>query len=128
MLWKHSTMTHKLSLKQNTTSLSASSSIRSYNQTFPMSTVRIQVSACALSSTLNHIRYRPNYVVSTSRFNNQFSFRVSMSSVPPSEPLEIAVKASITSPNKLGDCKKLNYSLFYLVSALSFFFILFDCD
>ncbi|KAL5076882.1 hypothetical protein RYX36_015866 [Vicia faba] len=72
-----------------------------------MSTVRIQVSACALSATVNHLRYRPNYVVSTSRFNDRFTFRplrVSMSSVPPSEPLEIAVKASLTTPNKLGDC------------------------
>ncbi|NP_001296625.1 glutathione S-transferase DHAR3, chloroplastic [Cicer arietinum] len=72
-----------------------------------MSTVRIQVSACALSATVNHLRYRPNYVVSTSHFNNHFSFkplRVSMSSVPPSEPLEVVVKASITTPNKIGDC------------------------
>ena len=28
-----------------------------------------------------------------------------MSSVPPSEPFEVAVKASLTTPNKIGDCK-----------------------
>ncbi|PNX75228.1 glutathione S-transferase chloroplastic-like, partial [Trifolium pratense] len=73
-----------------------------------MSTVRIQVSACALSATVNNLRYRPNYAVSTSIFkNNRFNIRplrVSMSSVPPSEPFEVAVKASLTTPNKLGDC------------------------
>nr|AFK45329.1 unknown [Medicago truncatula] len=72
-----------------------------------MSTVRIQVSACALSATVIHLRYRPNYAVSTSSFNNHFSIKplkVSMSSAPPSEPLEVAVKASLTTPNKIGDC------------------------
>ncbi|KAK2441870.1 Glutathione S-transferase dhar3, chloroplastic [Trifolium repens] len=71
-------------------------------------TVRIQVSACALSATVNNLRYRSNYAVSTNSFkNNRFSIkplRVSMSSVPPSEPFEVAVKASLTTPNKLGDC------------------------
>ncbi|KAJ1387094.1 Thioredoxin-like superfamily [Sesbania bispinosa] len=73
-----------------------------------MSTTRIQVSACALSATVSNLRLRPNAVFST---NSGFSFRplrkplrVSMSSVPPSEPFEIAVKASITTPNRLGDC------------------------
>ncbi|RDX57856.1 Glutathione S-transferase DHAR3, chloroplastic, partial [Mucuna pruriens] len=70
-----------------------------------MSTVRVQVSACALSATVN--RLRPNAVVS---FNNHFGFRplrkkpliVSMSSVPPSQPFEVAVKASVTTPNRIG--------------------------
>lgn len=81
-----------------------------------MSTARIQVSACAVSATVNHLRLRPNGIVSGSCFNNHFnskkplrikkplSLRVSMSSVPPSEPFEIAVKASVTTPNRLGDC------------------------
>jgi hypothetical protein len=97
----------------------------------PMSTtVRIQVSACALSATVNNLRYRSNYAVSTNSFkNNRFSIkplRVSMSSVPPSEPFEVAVKASLTTPNKLGDCKKTHpFHFFFLIfSVLSFFFVL----
>ncbi|KAK7387393.1 hypothetical protein VNO78_28160 [Psophocarpus tetragonolobus] len=57
--------------------------------TMAMSSVRVQVSACALFT--NHFRKKPLRVVS-------------MSSVPPSQPFEIAVKASITTSNRLGDC------------------------
>ncbi|XP_020225060.1 glutathione S-transferase DHAR3, chloroplastic [Cajanus cajan] len=72
-----------------------------------MSTVRVQVSACALTATVNHLRLRPNAVVS---FPNNFALRkkplrvLSMSSLPPSQPFEVAVKASVTTPNRLGDC------------------------
>ncbi|TKY47401.1 Glutathione S-transferase DHAR3 [Spatholobus suberectus] len=74
-----------------------------------MSTARFQASACALSATVNHLRLRPNAVVS---FTNHFGLRplrkkplrVSMSSAPPSQPFEVAVKASVTTPNRIGDC------------------------
>ncbi|MED6159857.1 Glutathione S-transferase dhar3, chloroplastic [Stylosanthes scabra] len=71
-----------------------------------MSTVRIQAPACALYSTFNHLLHRPNSVVSVTRnAKNSGALRVvSMSSSPPSAPFEICVKASVTTPNKLGDC------------------------
>ncbi|KAK7379239.1 hypothetical protein VNO80_04694 [Phaseolus coccineus] len=70
-----------------------------------MSTARVQVSACALSTAVNHLRLRPNAVVSfTNHFRRKSLSVVSMSSVPPSQPFEIAVKASVTTPNRLGDC------------------------
>ncbi|KAK7285265.1 hypothetical protein RJT34_20030 [Clitoria ternatea] len=64
-----------------------------------MSSARVQVSACAFSATVNRLRSRPNVVVPFRK-----SLRVSMSSVPPSQPLEVIVKASVTTPNRLGDC------------------------
>ncbi|XP_057431007.1 glutathione S-transferase DHAR3, chloroplastic [Lotus japonicus] len=69
-----------------------------------MSTARVHVSA--LSATVNHLRLRPTTAVSPNCFNthSRKPLRVSMSSVPPSEPVEIAVKASLTTPNTLGDC------------------------
>ncbi|KAG4989680.1 hypothetical protein JHK82_031997 [Glycine max] len=67
-----------------------------------MSTVRVQVSACVFSATVNNLCLRQNAVVS---FRKKKLLRlVSMSSVPPSQPFEIAVKASVTTPNRLGDC------------------------
>ncbi|WVZ06316.1 hypothetical protein V8G54_019662 [Vigna mungo] len=70
-----------------------------------MSTARVQVSACALSAAVNNRRLRPTAVVSfTNHFRKKSLRVVSMSSVPPSQPFEIAVKASVTTPNRLGDC------------------------
>ncbi|XP_047164689.1 glutathione S-transferase DHAR3, chloroplastic-like [Vigna umbellata] len=70
-----------------------------------MSTARVQVSACALSAAVNNLRLRPTAVVSfTNHFRKKSLRVVSMSSVPPSQPFEVAVKASVTTPNRLGDC------------------------
>ena len=78
-----------------------------------MSSARIQPTACALSSTIkHHLRPLRNAVVFTattrSGTNTKKPLSVSMSASAPPNPLEICVKASITAPNKLGDCKKLN--------------------
>ncbi|KAE9598802.1 hypothetical protein Lal_00022606 [Lupinus albus] len=71
----------------------------------------IQASSCAISTTINHLLLRSNAVVSTNTFISRPlrtkklpTLRVSMSSTPPTQPLEIIVKSSITTPNKLGDC------------------------
>ncbi|XP_062150762.1 glutathione S-transferase DHAR3, chloroplastic [Alnus glutinosa] len=80
-----------------------------------MSTVKIQPTACALSSTVRHIgffnlRLPRDGVVSSKSFNQSRRYgtrralAVSMSSASQSNPLEVCVKASITTPNKLGDC------------------------
>lgn len=82
----------------------------------PMSTVKIQPTACALSSTVRHIgffnlRLPRDGVVSSKSFNqsrrygNRRALAVSMSSASQSNPLEVCVKASTTTPNKLGDCE-----------------------
>ncbi|KAH1226474.1 Glutathione S-transferase DHAR3, chloroplastic [Glycine max] len=95
MLWKRCIVPRKHRGNQkhnNATSSSASA----------MSTVRVQVSACVFSATVNNLCLRQNAVVS---FRKKKLLRlVSMSSVPPSQPFEIAVKASVTTPNRLGDC------------------------
>jgi len=81
-----------------------------------MSTVKIQPTACALSSTVRHIgffnlRLPRDGVVSSKSFNQSRRYgtrralAVSMSSASQSNPLEVCVKASITTPNKLGDCE-----------------------
>ncbi|KAM6546255.1 hypothetical protein CsatB_026991 [Cannabis sativa] len=75
-----------------------------------MSSARLQPTACAmLSSTIKHHCLRPvrNGVVfsttsSCHRTNRPLS--ISMSASAPPTPLEICVKASLTVPNKLGDC------------------------
>ncbi|KDP33171.1 hypothetical protein JCGZ_13436 [Jatropha curcas] len=79
-----------------------------------MSTARIQPTAvaaasaaCALSSTVKHhlgftLRLpRNNAVFRRQRIRRNHSV-IAMSAV--SEPLEVCVKASVTAPNKLGDC------------------------
>ncbi|PON42798.1 S-crystallin [Parasponia andersonii] len=78
-----------------------------------MSTARIQPTASALSSTIkHHLRPLRNGVVFTTsprhltRHGTKRALSVSMSasaSAPPN-PFEICVKASVTVPNKLGDC------------------------
>ncbi|XP_019459154.1 PREDICTED: glutathione S-transferase DHAR3, chloroplastic-like [Lupinus angustifolius] len=71
-----------------------------------MFTVRIQSTA-----TVMHLRLHQNAVVSSNYFfnhsrpvRNMKPIRVSMSSLPPSDPFEICVKASVTTPNRIGDC------------------------
>ncbi|XP_028769868.1 glutathione S-transferase DHAR3, chloroplastic [Neltuma alba] len=74
-----------------------------------MSTARIQPTACALSSTIKqHLRPHPSLCFNScairGRGTLRRTLRVSMSSAPSSSPLEICVKASVTTPSKLGDC------------------------
>ncbi|KAF7831092.1 glutathione S-transferase DHAR3, chloroplastic-like [Senna tora] len=78
-----------------------------------MSSARIQPTACAVSSAIKHLRLRPNPSLSSLCFHHfairgrgslRRTLRVSMSSAQSSSPLEICVKASVTTPDKLGDC------------------------
>ncbi|KAG6720505.1 glutathione S-transferase DHAR3, chloroplastic-like [Carya illinoinensis] len=81
-----------------------------------MSTAKIQPTTCSFSSTVRHVgvfnlRLSRSAHVSSNGFNNHVgphgirrALTVSMSSAPSSNPLEICVKASVTAPNKLGDC------------------------
>ncbi|KAI4299588.1 hypothetical protein L6164_033033 [Bauhinia variegata] len=80
-----------------------------------MSTAGFQPTAWAVSSTIKHLganlRLHHNAVIPSNCFNHfrhrripSRSLRVSMSLAPSSSPLEICVKASVTIPNKLGDC------------------------
>ncbi|KAG2710789.1 hypothetical protein I3760_04G045700 [Carya illinoinensis] len=80
-----------------------------------MSTARIQPTACSLSSTVRHLgffnlRLPRSAAVSFNSFDRvrRYGIRkaltVSMSTASSSDPLEILVKASVTTPNKLGDC------------------------
>ncbi|KAK9272638.1 hypothetical protein L1049_003014 [Liquidambar formosana] len=77
-----------------------------------MSTAKMQPTAAALSSTIKHLgcnfpfpnnhsifRIHSNHLRCNGRRRN---FSVMMSAV--SSPLEVCVKASVTTPNRLGDC------------------------
>ncbi|KAL8142107.1 hypothetical protein V2J09_015139 [Rumex salicifolius] len=71
-----------------------------------MSTLKLTPSASALSSTFKRLHFNPLPVASAPSFyrrSTRRTFTVSMSSAV-SNPLEICVKASPTTPNKLGDC------------------------
>lgn len=68
-----------------------------------------------MSTTIRHLgffnlRLPQNCAVSTNNFNQlrrrgaRRAFTVSMSTASPSNPLEVYAKASVTIPNKLGDC------------------------
>ncbi|KAI5559382.1 hypothetical protein BDE02_17G106000 [Populus trichocarpa] len=78
-----------------------------------MSTARIQptvTAACVLSSTIKHhfgltsLRLPTNHSAAFRRQRIKRNLTVSMSATSVSEPLEICVKASLTVPDKLGDC------------------------
>lgn len=98
---------HVLRHKQGTNSIESQT----------MSTAKIQPTTCSFSSTVRHVgvfnlRLSRSAHVSSNGFNNHVgphgirrALTVSMSSAPSSNPLEICVKASVTAPNKLGDCK-----------------------
>ncbi|KAK7276246.1 hypothetical protein RIF29_17383 [Crotalaria pallida] len=58
-------------------------------------------------ATVMHLPLHQNGVVSSNHFSpvrNMKPLRVSMSSVPPSHPFQVCVKASVTTSNRLGDC------------------------
>ncbi|OMO55487.1 hypothetical protein CCACVL1_27221 [Corchorus capsularis] len=67
--------------------------------------------ASALSSSLKHhlafgLRFPQNHALcrcNAARLTTSRSFTVAMAATPTS-PLEVCVKASVTTPNKLGDC------------------------
>ncbi|GMH26290.1 hypothetical protein Nepgr_028133 [Nepenthes gracilis] len=77
-----------------------------------MSTVEITRAACALSSTIKHLSCNRRFHRKRTFIPHNFSdfrrpgrirtFTVCMSSA--SNPLEVCVKASVSTPNKLGDC------------------------
>ncbi|KAL7230530.1 hypothetical protein ACSBR2_008909 [Camellia fascicularis] len=81
-----------------------------------MSTLKIHPSASALSTTIKHLTgtlqfsrtctFPPNGLAHSRRTAHALrikrSLTVSSSSV--SDPLEVCVKASLTTPNRLGDC------------------------
>ncbi|XP_073525586.1 uncharacterized protein [Phyllobates terribilis] len=72
-----------------------------------MSALKLTPSASALSSTfIKRLHFQSLPVVSAPFFHRRATrktFSVSMSSAV-SKPFEICVKASVTAPNKLGDC------------------------
>lgn len=80
-----------------------------------MSTARIQPTASVLSSTIKHhlvpnLHPPSNSVVLASvprRFGFRRAITVEMSSSSAPKPLEALAKASVTVPNKLGDCKSI---------------------
>ncbi|XP_027077559.2 glutathione S-transferase DHAR3, chloroplastic-like [Coffea arabica] len=81
-----------------------------------MSTAKITPSATALSTTLkhltcnlnlqNHARVRTLFTGAAypTRTLRRTGVTVSLSAAAATEPLEVCVKASVTTPNKLGDC------------------------
>ncbi|CAK7344051.1 unnamed protein product [Dovyalis caffra] len=78
-----------------------------------MSTARIQPTvsaACVLSSTIKHhfgsttLRLPTNDAAAFRRQRIKRNLTVSMASASVTNPLEICVKASVTVPDKLGDC------------------------
>ena len=83
-----------------------------------MATARIHPNASALSSTIKHhlvpnLRPPTNGVVFAvgpsrlRRFGTRRAFTVAMSSSSAPKRLEALVKASVTFPDKLGDCKSI---------------------
>ncbi|KAH7860100.1 hypothetical protein Vadar_009333 [Vaccinium darrowii] len=73
-----------------------------------MSTARINPSASALSTTIKHLtvklQFPPPKVLVLSRQNRRRTLTVSSMAGAVSDPLEVCVKASVTTPNRLGDC------------------------
>ncbi|GAV76714.1 GST_N_3 domain-containing protein [Cephalotus follicularis] len=82
-----------------------------------MSTARIQANtASAISSTIKHLGFNLRCPINSKntkqkiprrRTSNTLTLAMSTSSSPSSSvpsPLEVCVKASVTSPNNLGDC------------------------
>lgn len=76
-----------------------------------MSAARIHPTASALSTTIKHIGCNLRFLQRRSLFANNSNylkrsgprrFTATVCSVP--NPLEVCVKASVTQPNKLGDC------------------------
>ena len=92
-----------------------------------MSTARIQptvTAACVLSSTIKHhfgltsLRLPTNHSAAFRRQRIKRNLTVSMSATSVSDPLEICVKASLTVPDKLGDCEWIVFSFFSLLGHL----------
>ncbi|XP_028072192.1 uncharacterized protein LOC114274471 isoform X1 [Camellia sinensis] len=81
-----------------------------------MSTAKIHPSASALSTTIKHLTgtlqfsrtctFPPNGLAHSRRTTHALRIRRSLtvSSSSVSDPLEVCVKASLTTPNRLGDC------------------------
>ncbi|XP_044468343.1 glutathione S-transferase DHAR3, chloroplastic isoform X2 [Mangifera indica] len=68
-----------------------------------MSTFRFQpTTTCAISSTIKHLGFNRRFPHSNCAvFRRPRNFTIMAASI---DPLEICVKASVTTPNKLGDC------------------------
>lgn len=73
-------------------------------QSNKMSTFRFQpTTTCAISSTIKHLGFNRRFPHSNCAvFRRRRNFTIMAASI---DPLEICVKASVTTPNKLGDCK-----------------------
>ncbi|KAH7859002.1 hypothetical protein Vadar_030323 [Vaccinium darrowii] len=72
-----------------------------------MLTVTINPSASALSTTIKHLtgklQFSPPKGLGLSRQNKRITLTVSSMAATVSDPLEVCVKASVTTPNRLGD-------------------------
>ena len=86
-----------------------------------MSIARIQptvTAACVLSSTIKHhfgltsLHLPTNHSAAFRRQRIKRNLTVSMSATSGPDPLEICVKASVTVPDKLGDCEWIMFSFF----------------
>ena len=69
-----------------------------------MSSVKISPTASALSSTIKHLGSNSRFITSLGGVKGVRGGRSKLS-ITMSSPLEVCVKASVTVPNRLGDCK-----------------------